>query len=65
MNNIFDNEEKGLITEDEFVEADELMLVNNYSHNSKNRSSLDARRQLDGILEERRLRSELEDFADY
>ena len=60
MSNLFeDDEEKELMAEDDFVEAEETI------QNHSQRPNLDARRRLESLLEERRLRDELEDFLDY
>jgi len=60
MSELFDDaEEKESIAEEEFVEAEVAVVVP-----SKQRS-LDARRRLENLLEEKRLRDELEDFIDY
>ncbi|WP_133129381.1 PA3496 family putative envelope integrity protein [Legionella yabuuchiae] len=60
MSNLYDeDEEKELLAEDEFVEADELIL------DSRIGSTSDARRRLENLLEEKRLREELDDFLDY
>ncbi|WP_133128932.1 PA3496 family putative envelope integrity protein [Legionella nagasakiensis] len=59
MTELYDEEEKELIAEDEFVEADEIIL------DDSNRPPSDARKRLENLLEEKRLRDELEDFLDY
>lgn len=60
MSELFDDaEDKALENgEDEFVEADELIA-------DSGPASSDARRRLENLLEEKRLRDELEDFLDY
>lgn len=58
MSELYDDEEKELITEDAFVDTDEAIL--NSSH-----SISDARRRLESLLDEKRLKDELEDFLDY
>ena len=61
MSELFDDaEEKESIAEEEFVEAEVAVVV----VPSKQRAS-DARRRLENLLEEKRLRDELEDFIDY
>ncbi|GGI89974.1 PA3496 family putative envelope integrity protein [Legionella impletisoli] len=60
MSNLYDDEEeKELMTEDEFVDADEIIL------DSRLDSTSDARRRLENLLDEKRLREELDDFLDY
>ncbi|AHE67915.1 PA3496 family putative envelope integrity protein [Legionella oakridgensis] len=54
-----DEEEKELIAEDEFIETEEIIL------DDPNRPPSDARKRLENLLEEKRLRDELEDFLDY
>ena len=58
MSELFDDTEDKELIEDEFVETDELIL------DSTSRSSSDARRRLENLLEEKRLRDELGDFWD-
>lgn len=59
MSEIFDDEEeKVLVVEDEFVEPEDEAL-------EEQLPTTDARRRLENMLEEKRLRDELEDFLDY
>jgi hypothetical protein len=57
MSTIYDEDEIELASEDEFAEADEMIL--------EGETSLDARRRLENLLEEKRLKDELDDFLDY
>ncbi|KTD21076.1 PA3496 family putative envelope integrity protein [Legionella londiniensis] len=60
MSELFDDEEeKDLIAEDEFVDPEEILIENTQS------SFSDARRRLENLLEEKRLKDEIEDFFDY
>lgn len=59
MSELFD-EEKESLNEEEFVEGEEEVVLEDIED-----ASLDARRRLENLLEERRLRNELEDFLDY
>lgn len=60
MSNLFDEDEEDLVDEDEFIGADGI------SELSVDKDScLDARRRLENMLEEKRLRDELDDFIDY
>ena len=59
MSELFDDEEKEAIEEEELVEVEEVV------PHSRQRPSADARRRLENLLEEKRLRDELEDFLDY
>lgn len=59
MSNLYDEEDKELMSEDEFVEADEVIL------DSRSDTSTDARRRLEKLLDEKRLQEELDDFLDY
>ena len=57
---LFENEEdKDIVSEDETVEVEEVIIE------SRQRPGSDARRRLENMLEEKRLRDELEDFLDY
>jgi hypothetical protein len=58
MSDLFEDEEgKDLNAEEEVEEVEKI------NHDSKHFS--DARRRLENLLEEKRLRDELEDFTDY
>ena len=57
MSELFDDEDKGLI-EEELQDTKEITL-------DEDDSIFDARRRLEKMLEEKRLRDELEDFLDY
>lgn len=59
MSELFDDEEKDIIAEDEFVEPEEVIL------DARSGSDVNARRRLENLLEEKRLQDELEDFLDY
>ncbi len=59
MGDIFDDEED-IVDEDEFVSADGTSGADLHKD-----SVLDARRRLENMLEEKRLRDELDDFIDY
>jgi len=61
MSELFDDEEedKELSTEDAFVDVEEVILDN------RQRPTSDARKRLENLLEEKRLRDELDDFLDY
>ena len=62
MSELFeDEEEKESIAEDEFVEVEEVVS----NSRQQQRPNADARRRLENLLEEKRLRDELEDFLDY
>lgn len=60
MSELFDDneEDKTLIVDDDLVEAEELIVE------TRPRSTSDARRRLEDLMEEKRLREELEDFLD-
>jgi hypothetical protein len=58
MSELFDDEEKALVVEDEAVEAE--VVVDN-----RNRNLSDARRRLENLMDDKRLRDELEDYLDY
>lgn len=62
MSELFDDEEdKVLVAEDELLETpDEEVVIE-----TRPKSGSDARRRLENLLEEKRLRDELEDFLDY
>jgi hypothetical protein len=57
MSELFDDEDKGLI-EEELQDTNEITL-------DEDDPIFDARRRLEKMLEEKRLRDELEDFLDY
>lgn len=60
MSELFDNdEEKDLIAEDEFVDEQDIL------GEQSSYSTYDARRRLESLLEEKRLKDEIEDFLDY
>lgn len=61
MTELFDGEEGDIIEEEPFISAeDDLEIDTPEPH-----GTLDARRRLENMLEERRLREELDDFVDY
>ena len=61
MSELFDDEEaKEANEEEEFSESEDIPVVENHQ-----RPGADARRRLESLLEEKRLRDELEDFLDY
>ena len=61
MSELFDDEEEKEINgEEEFTESEDLPIVE-----TRQRPGVDARRRLENLLEEKRLRDELEDFLDY
>ncbi|MFY7697398.1 MAG: PA3496 family putative envelope integrity protein [Legionella sp.] len=65
MSELFENdEEKESITEDEFID-DVDVDVSDIDEIDIEKPSIDARRRLENLLEEKRLRDELEDFLDY
>ena len=59
MSELFDDDEQDLISEDEFAEPEEAIA------NTRDLGASDARRRLESLLEEKRLRDELEDYLDY
>ena len=61
MSELFDDENKLIDTEVQDVEedAEDIVLDN------RQRPTCDARRRLENLLEEKRLRDELEDFLDF
>lgn len=67
MTELFDDEEdKLLLEEDLSVKDDDAAAeVPPACEGTKQKPMADARRRLEDILEEKRLRDELEDFADY
>ncbi len=60
MSELFDDadEDKVLIAEDDLVEPDDLVV------DARHKPVSDARRRLEDLMEEKRLREELEDFTD-
>lgn len=57
---LFENEEdKAIAADEEAVEVEEVVVEPRQRHGA------DARRRLENMLEEKRLRDELEDFLDY
>lgn len=64
MSELFDDDEdKALVAEDEVVESPDGMAEAD-DQDSRHRNS-GARRRLENLLDEKRLRNELEDFFDY
>lgn len=62
MSELFDDEEeKALIVEDEIEESEEPEEI---IKENRQRPSFDARRRLENLLDEKRLRDELKDFLD-
>lgn len=59
MTELFDGEEEDLILDDPFVNPDDEIDVENVENNL-----VDARRRLESLLDEKRLREELGDFDD-
>ena len=64
MSELFDNDEdKVLVAEDEVIESlDEVTEAEDLDSQHPNSA---ARRRLENLLDEKRLRNELEDFLDY
>jgi hypothetical protein len=60
MSELFDDEEKELISEEDLIEVPEELIPE-----TRPRATSDARRRLENLLDEKRLRDELEDFIDY
>lgn len=61
MGKLFDDDEdKSLLTDEEIVEDEEILMVGEV----RQKLTSDARRRLENLLEEKRLRDELEDFLD-
>ena len=58
MSELFDEEDKIKLVEDESVDIEEIVEV-------CPPSTSDARRRLEKLMEEKRLRDELKDFSDY
>ena len=75
MSELFESEEESVIITEEGIEdvvvADSvgesfpLAEVEKIIQDSRHRPSSDARRRLENLLDEKRLRDELEDFLDY
>ncbi|MCC5014213.1 MULTISPECIES: PA3496 family putative envelope integrity protein [unclassified Legionella] len=61
MSDLFDDSEDDLIEGEVFVNSEEEIDVDDMREGS----TLDARRRLENMLEEKRLRDELDDFVDY
>ncbi len=60
MSELFEDEEDSDLTaDDEFVETEDV-IADNELH-----PTVDARKRLESLMEERRLRDELEDFLDF
>jgi hypothetical protein len=66
MSDLFedDDEDTGVETGDEFVDVDGEVEVTPEVDAATHRD-LDARRRLESMLDEKRLRDELDDFSDY
>lgn len=60
MTELFDSEDE-LVDEDGFIGSDDEIDVDTCGEEK----TLDARRRLENMLEEKRLRDELDDFVDY
>ena len=60
MSELFDDEDKALVPEEGKIIEDVEVI-----QNSRQRPDADARRRLENMLEEKRLRDELEDFLDF
>lgn len=67
MTELFDDdaEDKTLIAEDEIVEEIEDVVEEVIAQDARQRTTPDARRRLEKLLEDKRLQNELEDFLDY
>ncbi len=69
MSELFEKvENKVLVAEedaDDGLEVADADKVTNILQNSRSRPGVDARRRLEQLLEEKRLRDELNDFVDY
>lgn len=67
MSELFDDdaEDKTLIAEDEIIEEAEEVAEEVIVQDTRQRSTPDARRRLEKLLEDKRLQNELEDFLDY
>lgn len=55
-----DEEEKAIVADEEFTEVENIAVIE-----TRHRPASDARRRLENMLDEKRLRDELEDFIDY
>jgi len=58
MSELFNDEDKTLIVDDELIDAEEVIV------DTRPRPMSDARRRLEDLMEDKRLRDELEDFLD-
>ncbi|MDP3705618.1 MAG: hypothetical protein Q8R24_06870 [Legionellaceae bacterium] len=60
MTELFDDndEEKAIVVDDELIEVDDVIVE------VRHRPTSDARRRLEDLMEDKRLRDELEDFID-
>lgn len=65
MSELFDDEDKALDTEDESLEVETVVDIEGVVLEHPEDSISDARRRLENLLDEKRLRDELEDFLDY
>jgi hypothetical protein len=70
MTELFDDDEDKVLLEEDLSVKEDLLLKDDDAEalsfeNTKQRPTADARRRLEDMLEEKRLRDELEDFADY
>ena len=63
MSDIFTGDEDDLIVNDEFENTEDEVVSNTPVKNEN--AMLDARRRLENLLEEKRLREELGDFEDF
>lgn len=59
MSELFEEEDDKIILEDDVEETDEII------PSSRQRPGSNARKRLESLLEEKRLRDELDDFLDY
>ena len=65
MSELFDEEDKALDEEDESTEVEEVEEIEETVLDHCQRPISDARRRLEDLLDDKRLRDELEDFLDY
>ncbi len=67
MSELFeDSQDKVIVVEDDVVEVEaDVVEVEAIEVDTRQRPAFDARRRLESLLEEKRLRDELEDFLDY
>jgi hypothetical protein len=65
MSELFEDEDKAIVAEEEVVEVEADAEAEEIILDARQRPSSDARRRLEDLLEEKRLRDELEDFLDY